>query len=45
LSRENEFELEQRAERYSQLHGEDEERERPPGLVTRILDLLRRNRR
>ncbi|MBV8940491.1 MAG: hypothetical protein JO240_02025 [Solirubrobacterales bacterium] len=45
LSRETEFELERSAERYSQLHGEDDETERPPGLVTRVLDLLRRYRR
>ena len=45
LSRETEFELEHSAERYSQLHGQDDETERSPGLVARILELLRRDRR
>jgi hypothetical protein len=42
LSRENEFELEQRAEHYSQLHGDENETERPAGLIKRIVSRLRR---
>lgn len=43
LSRQDEFELEQRAERYSELHGDDET-EREPGLIRRVLNRLRRYR-
>ena len=42
LSRETEFELDRKAERYSELHGADDETERPAGLVTRVLNRLRR---
>ncbi len=45
LSRQTEFELEQRAKRYSEVHGEDDETEHPTGLIKRILNRLRRDRR
>jgi hypothetical protein len=43
MSREpTEFELDRKAERYSRMHGEDDETERRPGLLARLLNGLRR---
>jgi hypothetical protein len=41
FTRETEYELEQKAERYSELHGDDDDAERRPGIVARILGRLR----
>lgn len=45
LGRENEYELERRAERHSKLHGEDGDTSPRVSLIRRILNILRRYRR
>jgi hypothetical protein len=42
LLREQERELEQQAERYSRLHGGEDDAALKPGIVVRILNRLRR---
>lgn len=44
LSRATEDELERKAERYSRLHGEDDEAERTPGMLARLLKRIRGER-
>jgi hypothetical protein len=42
MAREQEQELERKAERYAQLHAGDDDAERKSGIVARILNRLRR---